>query len=42
MATYLARGKLDKVMSQPDFGWFSKTIDGGTAWEYSQIHAGGQ
>jgi tyrosinase len=41
-ATYLARDKLDTVLSQPEYGWFERTMEGGTAFEDSQIHAGGQ
>jgi tyrosinase len=39
---YLARDKLDTVLSQADYGWFERTLEGGTAFEDSQMHAGGQ
>lgn len=41
-AKYLTRDKLDLVMSQPDYGWFARTMEGGTSFDESQIHAGGQ
>lgn len=41
-ATYLARNKLDLVLAQKDYGWFARTLEGGTSFEQSQIHAGGQ
>jgi tyrosinase len=41
-ATYLAKDKVKTVLSQEDYGWFARTLEGGTAWEDSQIHAGGQ
>ncbi|KAI4611632.1 uncharacterized protein J4E87_010482 [Alternaria ethzedia] len=40
-AMYVGRDKLDTVMAQADYGWFARTIEGGTAWDDSQIHAGG-
>jgi len=41
-AKYLARDKLDLVLSQSDYGWFARTLEGGTSFDESQIHAGGQ
>lgn len=41
-ATYLGKDKLDGVITQADYGWFARTIEGGPAWDDSQIHAGGQ
>jgi tyrosinase len=41
-AKYLARDKLNAVLSQSDYGWFSRTLEGGTSFNESQIHAGGQ
>lgn len=41
-AKYLARGMVDKVLAQADYGWFHRTLEGGTAWNESQVHAGGQ
>lgn len=39
---FLAKGMLEKVMAQEDYGWFDRTLEGGTGWDASQIHAGGQ
>jgi tyrosinase len=41
-ARYLARDKLEKVLKQTDYGWFARTLEGGTSFNESQIHAGGQ
>jgi tyrosinase len=41
-AEYLGRDKLDLVLGQKDYGWFARTLEGGTAFNESQIHAGGQ
>ncbi|KAH6875060.1 hypothetical protein BKA58DRAFT_437055 [Alternaria rosae] len=40
-ATILAKSELDKVMAQADYGWFARTMEGGTTWDESQIHTGG-
>ncbi|KAI4678830.1 hypothetical protein J4E81_010558 [Alternaria sp. BMP 2799] len=40
-ATYLGKDKLNTVMAQADYGWFARTMEGGPAWDDSQIHAGG-
>jgi tyrosinase len=39
---YLAREKLDEVLAQAEYGWFARTLEGGTSFDESQIHAGGQ
>jgi tyrosinase len=41
-ATYLAGDKLTIVMSQTNYGWFERTLEGGTAFGDSQIHTGGK
>lgn len=39
---FLSHDKLAQVLSQSDYGWFARTLEGGTSWDDSQIHAGGQ
>jgi tyrosinase len=41
-ARYLAWDKLEKVFKQTDYGWCARTLEGGTSFNESQIHAGGQ
>lgn len=39
---FLSKSRVNTVMSQPNFGWMERTLEGGTGWDESQIHAGGQ
>ncbi|KAF2032406.1 Di-copper centre-containing protein [Setomelanomma holmii] len=39
--TYLSKANVDKVLNQLDYGWMARTLEGGTSFDQSKIHAGG-
>ncbi|KAK4454570.1 tyrosinase [Podospora aff. communis PSN243] len=40
-ARYLALNQTQLTLSQPDFGWFARIVEGGPDYELSGVHGGG-